>query len=61
MIMIYLQSCIRKHLDTTASDKYVEVPPTSVSNATIQFLLSANIIQKDKKNPHRVKIVDFFR
>ena len=58
-ILTILQECINKVLKTSP-DRYVTLTPEQATSEAVQLLLSANLIQKDKVDNCKFRIVDFY-
>ena len=58
-ILTILQESINKVLKTSP-DRYVTLTPEQATSEAVQLLLSANLIQKDKVDNCKFRIVDFY-
>ena len=54
-----LQNCINKVIKTSP-DKFVTLTPEQANSEAVQLLLTANLIQKDKTDMCKFRIVDFY-
>lgn len=58
-VLTILQSCINKVIKTSP-DKFVTLTPEQANSEAVQLLLTANLIQKDKTDMCKFRIVDFY-
>ena len=40
-------------------DRYVTLPPEMIGSDSVQLLFNANLLQRDKTDSYRVRLVDF--
>ena len=58
-VLTILQKCINKVIKTSP-DKFVTLTPEQANSEAVQLLLTANLIQKDKTDMCKFRIVDFY-
>lgn len=58
-VLKILQDCINKVIKTSP-DKFVTLTPEQANSEAVQLLLTANLIQKDKTDVCKFRIVDFY-
>ena len=58
-VLTILQNCINKVIKTSP-DKFVTLTPEQANSEAVQLLLTANLIQKDKTDMCKFRIVDFY-
>ena len=58
-VLTILQNCINKVIKTSP-DKFVTLTPEQANSEAVQLLLTANLIQKDKTDVCKFRIVDFY-
>ena len=58
-VLTILQNCINKVINTSP-DKFVTLTPEQAKSEAVQLLLTANLIQKDKTDMCKFRIVDFY-
>ena len=52
-------NCIRKELSKDAADRYITLSPELMGSDSVQLLFNANLLQRDKTDACRVRLVDF--